>query len=426
MLDPRSIEARRDEIAESIRKRRMRADVDAAVAAYRESSALQTALNEVNRERNEHQKSGKRKLDAGEREAHNAEGRRLKQNVGELEDKLRLARARLDEAAGALPNFLHPSVPEGGEEDFVTLATWVEPPVFDFEPLDHLQLGEKLDLFDFDGGAKVAGTKFYFLKNDAVLLELALQRFALDRAMARGFAPLITPDLARPAILEGTGYNPRGAETQVYSIEGHDLCLVGTAEITLGGLQLDELIDESALPIRHVGLSHCFRTEAGAAGRESKGLYRVHQFTKVEMFVTCRPEDSEMLLDELREIEERVFQDLEIPYRVIDVASGDLGAPAYRKFDIEAWMPGRAGTGAYGEVTSASNCTDYQARRLKARFKRADTKKNELVHTLNGTAVAVARALIPLLENHQRADGSVRVPKALQPYMGKDVLEPRG
>jgi seryl-tRNA synthetase len=426
MLDPRSLEARRDEIAESIRKRRAHADVDAAIAAYRDTSALQTELNDANRERNEHQKSGKRKLDDAEREAHNAEGRRLKQGIGELEEKLRGARERLDQAAAALPNFLHPAVPEGGEEDFVTLATWGEPTRFDFEPLDHLQLGEKLDLFDFDGGAKVAGAKFYYLKNDAVLLELGLQRFALDRVMARGFEPVITPDLARPAILEGTGFNPRGDETQVYSIEGHDLCLVGTAEITLGGLRADELLDESALPIKHAGLSHCFRTEAGAAGRESKGLYRVHQFTKVEMFVTCRPEDSETIHDEMREIEEGIFQDLEIPYRVIDVASGDLGAPAYRKFDIEAWMPGRGESGDYGEVTSASNCTDYQARRLKARFKRADTKKNELVHTLNGTAVAVARTLIPLLENHQRGDGSVAIPKALQPYVGKDVLEPRG
>jgi seryl-tRNA synthetase len=425
MLDPRSIETRRDEIAESIRKRRVNADVDAAIAGYRDSSARQTELNDANRERNEHQKAGKRKLDDAEREAHNAEGRRLKQGVVELEGRLREAQARFDEAAAALPNYLHPSVPEGGEEDFVTLATWGEPPVFDFEPLDHLQLGEKLDLFDFDGGAKVAGTKFYFLKNDAVLLELALQRFALDRAMAHGFTPMITPDLARPAIVESTGFNPRGEETQIYSIEGHDLCLVGTAEVTLGGLRADELSAESNLPIKHVGLSHCFRTEAGAAGRESKGLYRVHQFTKVEMFVTCRPEDSDTFHDELREIGECVFRDLEIPYRVIDVASGDLGAPAYRKFDIEAWMPGRGKAGQYGEVTSASNCTDYQARRLKARLKRADTKKNELVHTLNGTAVAIARALIPLLENHQQADGSVRVPKALQPYVGKDVLETR-
>jgi len=425
MLDPKSLESRRDEIAESIRKRQARGDVDEAIRAYRAATDQQTALNDANRERNEHQKSGKRKLEPAEREAHNAQGRRLKERVGELEAELRTARATLDQVTGVLPNFLHPSVPEGGEEDFVTLSTWGEPTRFDFEPRDHLQLGEALDLFDFDGGAKVAGAKFYYLKNDAVLLELGLQRFALDRAIKRGFQPVITPDLARPAILEGTGFNPRGDETQVYSITGHDLCLVGTAEITLGGLQADELLDEANLPIKHVGLSHCFRTEAGAAGRESKGLYRVHQFTKVEMFVTCRPEDSDAIHDEMREIEEEIFRDLEIPYRVIDVASGDLGSPAYRKFDIEAWMPGRGSSGDYGEVTSTSNCTDYQARRLKARFKRSDSKKNELVHTLNGTAIAVARTLIPLLENHQQQDGSVRVPAALQPYVGKDVLEPR-
>jgi len=425
MLDPKSLESRRDEIAESIRKRQARGDVDAAIRAYRAATDQQTALNDANRERNEHQKSGKRKLEPAEREAHNAQGRQLKERVGELEAELRTARATLDQVTGVLPNFLHPAVPEGGEEDFVTLSTWGEPTQFDFEPRDHLQLGEILDLFDFDGGAKVAGAKFYYLKNDAVLLELGLQRFALDRAIQRGFQPVITPDLARPAILEGTGFNPRGDETQVYSITGHDLCLVGTAEITLGGLQADELLDEANLPIKHVGLSHCFRTEAGAAGRESKGLYRVHQFTKVEMFVTCRPEDSDSIHDEMREIEEEIFRDLEIPYRVIDVASGDLGSPAYRKFDIEAWMPGRGSSGDYGEVTSTSNCTDYQARRLKARFKRSDSKKNELVHTLNGTAIAIARTLIPLLENHQQKDGSVRVPAALQPYVGKDVLEPR-
>lgn len=425
MLDPRTLEERRDEIAESIRKRRVRGDVDAAIAAQSAVASLQTELNEANRQRNEHQKAGKQKLDDAAREAHNAAGRRLKDAVGAIEAKLGTAREALDAVASELPNYLHPSVPEGGEEDFALLSTWGEPTKFDFEPLDHLEIGEKLDLFDFESGAKVAGTKFYYLKNEAVLLELALQRFALDRAMDAGFTPIITPDLARPAILEGTGFNPRGEESQVYSIDGHDLCLVGTAEITLGGMQADRLIDEDELPIKHAGLSHCFRTEAGAAGRESKGLYRVHQFTKVEMFATCRPEDSDSLHDEMREVEERVFRDLEIPYRVIDVASADLGAPAYRKFDIEAWMPGRGAGGGYGEVTSTSNCTDYQARRLKTRFKRKGEKKTEFVHTLNGTAIAISRSLIPLLENHQQADGSVRVPEALRSYLGRDVIGPR-
>ena len=425
MLDPRSLEARRNEIAECIRKRGVTADVDIAIDAQRRVAALTTEVNDANRERNEHQKAGQRKLAPDEREAHNALGRRIKERIAELEAQLREAQGLLDEAARTLPNLLHPDVPEGGEDDFVVLATWGEPTKFDFQPLDHLELGARHDLFDFDGAAKVTGAKFYYLKNAAVLLDLALQRFALDRAIAAGFAPVATPDLARPAILEGIGFNPRGEETQVYSVAGHDLCLVGTAEITLGGLQADRVIDEEELPIKHAGISHCFRTEAGAAGRESKGLYRVHQFTKVELFVTCRPEDSDALHDEMRAIEEGIFRDLEIPYRVIDVASGDLGAPAYRKFDIEAWMPGRGEGGGYGEVTSTSNCTDYQARRLKARFKRKGGKKTELVHTLNGTAVAIARTLIPLLENHQQADGSIRIPAALRPYVGRDVLSPR-
>ena len=422
MLDPRTLADRRDEIAESCRKRHVRADLDGAIAAYERVTAARTELNDANRERNEHAKASKRKMEPEEREAHNAAGRALKERIGGFEETLRAAEEALHAKAQALPNFLHPSVPEGGEEDFALLREVGEKPSFDFEPKDHLTLGEALDLFDFESAAKVTGTKFYFLKNEAVLLELALQRFALDTVMKRGFVPHTTPDLARPEILEGIGFNPRGEETQIYSITNADLCLVGTAEVTLGGMSVDTIYDESQLPLRVAGISHCFRTEAGSHGRESKGLYRVHQFTKVEMFVTGRPEDSEALHTELLEIEEEIFQALEIPYRVIDVASGDLGAPAYRKFDIEAWMPGRGDGGAYGEVTSASNCTDYQARRLKIRFRREGSKKNELAHTLNGTAIAVARALIPLLENHQQADGSVRIPEALRPYLGLDVI----
>ena len=425
MLDPRTLEERRDEIAESIRKRQVRADVDAAIEAQRDVTALQTELNEANRQRNEHQKAGKRKLDDAEREAHNTEGRRLKEAIGEVEARLRSAREALDAAAGALPNHLHPSVPEGGEEDFALLSTWGEPTRFDFEPLDHLAIGEKLDLFDFDGGAKVAGAKFYYLKNDAVLLDLALQRYALDIAMEAGFTPVVTPDLARPAILEGTGFNPaRRGDAGLLDRRPRPLPRRNGRDHAWRpaggpGDRRRRTPDQARRPVAL--LPH----RSGCRGRESKGLYRVHQFTKVEMFATCRPEDSDALHDEMREIEERVFQGLEIPYRVIDVASADLGAPAYRKFDIEAWMPGRGDGGGYGEVTSTSNCTDYQARRLKARFKRKGEKKTEFVHTLNGTAVAIARTLIPLLENHQQADGSVRVPAALRAYVGRDVLEPR-
>jgi seryl-tRNA synthetase len=220
-------------------------------------------------------------------------------------------------------------------------------------------------------------------------------------------------------------FSPRGPETQIYSVEGTDLDLIGTAEITLGGLFEETVFEEDDLPIKLGGISHCYRTEAGAAGRESKGLYRVHQFTKVEMFTFTRPEDSEAMHAELLRIEERVFQALRVPYRVIDIAAGDLGAPAYRKYDIEAWLPGRGDGGDWGEVTSTSNCTDFQARRLRTRFRRKGSKKNELVHTLNGTAIAIARALIALLENHQQADGSVAIPEALRPYTGFDRIGPR-
>jgi seryl-tRNA synthetase len=424
MLDPRSLAERREEIAASCRRRGVSADVDGAVALQAQVASKQTELNEANRRRNEHQEAGKR-LPAAERAAHGLEGRALKEAVSRIEAELAGLRARFDEALAKLPNFIHPAVPDGGENDARELRRWGEPRRFDFPVLDHVQLGQKLELLDFDGGARVAGQKFYYLKNEAVLLELGLQRFALDVLLDEGFTPYVTPDVARPAILDGIGYNPRGAETQIYSIANEDLCLVGTAEITLGGLYADAILQEDELPLQLAGISHCFRTEAGAAGRESKGLYRVHQFTKVEMFAITRPEDSDAMHERLLAIEERVFQGLELPYRVVDIAAGDLGAPAARKFDIEAWMPGRGESGSYGEVSSTSNCTDYQARRLQTRFRRKGAKKNEYVHMLNGTAVSNARAILALLENHQQEDGSVTIPRALRPYVGRDAIGPR-
>jgi seryl-tRNA synthetase len=425
MLDPRTLATRRDEIVLSCQRRGVAADVDAAAAAQERVTTLQTELNESNRRRNEHQKAGKGQLSPAEREAHVTLGRRLKEEVAAIEAQLGEAQTALQDHLAVIPNFVHPDSPIGGEEDFNILREVGEPPRFEFASLDHLALGEKLDLFDFEAGAKVAGQKFCYFKNDAVLLELALQRYALDAVTAEGFTPYVTPDLARSTVVDAMAFSPRGPETQIYSISNAGLDLIGTAEITLGGLYLDALVDESELPIRLAGISHCYRTEAGSAGRESKGLYRVHQFTKVEMFALTRPEDSEAMHEEILSIEEKIFQGLEIPYRVVDVATGDLGAPAYRKFDIEAWMPGRGDAGDYGEVTSTSNCTDFQARRLRARFRRAGTKRNELLHTLNGTAVAVTRTLIPLLENHQRPDGSVAIPKALQPYVGRESIDPR-
>jgi seryl-tRNA synthetase len=425
MLDPRILESRRAEVIASCKSRRVDVDVDAAIAAQRRATAIQTELNGVNERRNAHQAGGKRKLEPAERDAHVAEGRRLKEEVAGLEKQLADEREALQALMLAIPNFLHPDSPQGGEADFRELRRVGEPRKFEFQPLDHMALNEKLDLFDFEAGAKVSGQKWYFLKNEAVLLELALQRMALDCVMRAGFVPFATPDVARKEIVDGLAFSPRGAETQIYSLAGTDLDLIGTAEITLGGIHADALLDEADLPLRMGGISHCFRTEAGSAGRESRGLYRVHQFSKVEMFAIVRPEDSEAMHDEIVAVEERILQALEIPYRVIDIAAGDLGAPAYRKFDIEGWMPMRGGAGDYGELTSASNCTDYQARRLKTRFRRADAKKNEFVHTLNGTAIAVPRTIVAILENHQRSDGSVAIPAALQSYLGLERIGPR-
>ncbi len=299
-------------------------------------------------------------------------------------------------------------------------------PQFDFKPLDHVELSEKLDLVDFEGGARVAGHGFYFLKNEAVLLELALQRYALEVLLAEGFTPMTTPDLARNEVLEGIGFIPRGPETQIYSIEQSDLSLVATAEITLGGLLAGQTIDAEALPLKFCGISHCFRTEAGAHGRATRGLFRVHQFTKIEMFAYTLPDRSDAMLDYLRGLECRLFDGLGVPYRVVDTATGDLGGPAYRKFDLEAWMPGRGEAGEFGEVTSTSNCTDYQARRLNIRYKVKGEKGTHLVHTLNGTAIAVSRALIAILENYQQADGSVVIPEVLRGFVGKERIEGRG
>jgi seryl-tRNA synthetase len=425
MLDPRMLQARRDEVVRACQRRRARVDVDAAIGHQERVAGVQTRLNEANRQRNEHQAAGKRPMTPEARESHTAEGRRLKDEVTRLEAELAEADAALREVLLAIPNLVHPDVPDGGEDDFREVRRVGEPRRFEFEAADHLALATKLDLLDFEGGAKVAGQKFYYLKNEMVLLELALQRMALDVLIEDGFTPFLTPDVAKPEILDGIGYSPKGPETQIYSIANADLCLVGTAEITLGGLYANTVLDEEQLPLKLAGISHCFRTEAGAHGRESKGLYRVHQFTKVEMFAFTRPEDSEAMHAHFVELEERIFQALEIPYRVIDIAAGDLGAPAYRKFDLEAWMPGRGDGGSYGEVTSTSNCTDYQARRLGIRFKRKGAKKTEHVHTLNGTAVALSRTPIALLENHQRADGGIAIPKALRPYFGRDSIEPR-
>lgn len=351
-------------------------------------------------------------------------GRALRERVSQLEADLAKVEADVRTALMTIPNLTHPDAPLGGEADSKTVRTWGTPRTFDFKPLDHVTLAEKHQLIDLEAGARVAGHGFYFLKNEAVLLELALTQYAVQKLVKHGFTLHTTPDMAKMEVLEGTGYQPRGNETQIYSIAGTDLCLVATAEITLGGTLKDQILESSQLPIKMAGISHCFRTEAGAHGKATRGIYRVHQFTKIEMFGFTAPDvaASDALHAEIVAIEEEIFQGLGIPYRVLDIASGDLGGPAYRKFDLEAWMPGRGEAGEWGEITSASNCTDFQARRLSIRCKSPDWKGTRFVHTLNGTAIAVTRAIIAVLENYQQADGSIIVPEVLRPWVGKDRI----
>lgn len=423
MLDRKYICEHPDEVRQNCERRGASCDIDRLIQLEQERLAKLKEAQELNRQANETSKGIGKAKDNDERQAMIARGRDLRAAKDAAQKEHDRLDAEIAELQRVIPNLTHPDVPEGGEEDAAELSFGKTPkPTFEFQPRDHLAIGEAHDLFDFEAGARVAGAGFYFLKNDAVRLDLALQQFAVGMLSERGFTPVTTPDLALTEILHGTGFIPRGPETQIYTIENTELNLVATAEITLGGMLAGQTVDAQELPIKLCGLSHCFRTEAGAAGRASKGLYRVHQFTKVEMFAFTLPDQSDALHEELRQIECDLFDALEVPYRVIDTASGDLGGPAYRKYDLEAWMPGRGEGGEWGEVTSTSNCTDYQARRLDVRFKVADQKGTQLVHTLNGTAFATGRAMIAILENHQRADGTVNIPRVLRPWVGKETI----
>ena len=425
MLDYKFIAENLTAVMANIADRFMKANAEAVARLYNKRTELATNLQSLQQKRNTNADAMKGKgaqpITPEQRSALIEEGKKLKEEIASAETELADVESELLTETRKIPNMAHPDAPVGREDkDNLEVKRVGQVPKFDFEPADHVKLGQDLDIIDFDSATKVSGTKFYYLKNEGVYLELGLVRYALDILQKKGFTPFITPDVAREEILEGIGFNPRGAESNVYTIEGEDTCLVGTAEITLGGYYSNTILPKEKLPLRMAGLSHCFRREAGAAGQFSKGLYRVHQFTKLEMFVYCLPEESDRFHEELRLIEEEIFEGLNIPFRVVDTCTGDLGAPAYRKWDLEAWMPGR-NNGEWGEVTSTSNCTDYQARRLNIRYKDSDGK-NKFVHMLNGTAIAVSRAIIAILENNQQADGSVRLPRALVPYCGFDII----
>lgn len=429
MLDYRFIKENLDAVKKNIADRNMAADADIVVRLYDERTALITKRQSLQEERNKNAAAMKGKMEADARAALIAEGKKIKDDIAAVEKELSEIEPKLEEAARKIPNMASPAAPIGKlDTENLEVKKVGTPRKFDFEVRDHVQLMEELDLIDFERGTKVSGPKFYYLKNEAVFLEQALIMYALNTLRKHGFTPFITPDVAKQEVLQGIGFNPRGNESNVYCIEDEGTCLVATAEITLGGYHSGEILSKESLPKFYCGLSHCFRREAGAAGQFSKGLYRVHQFDKVEMFVYCTPEQSDSLHEKLREIEEEIFTGLGLPFHVVDTCTGDLGAPAYRKWDLEAWMPGRRNEehpdGEYGEVTSTSNCTDYQARRLNVRYK-DDDGKNKYVHMLNGTAIAVGRAMLAIVENYQNEDGSITIPEVLVPYCGFDKIGPK-
>jgi seryl-tRNA synthetase len=424
MLDLQFICENQALVEENCRNRNVPVDVSQIVELARQRSQLIVEGDKLRHEQKEIAAQIPKTSDKTQRQALIDRGKDLKPIVAENEVALKSLEVQLRDLEMQVPNLTHPDAPVGaGDQANRTIRSWGEKKSFDFAPRDHVDLMERLDLLDLEAGARVAGHGFYFLKNEAVLLEMGLVQLALEKLRAAGFTLFTTPDLARDDVLKGIGFLPRGPEAQIYSIEKTELSLVATAEITLGGSRKDQILDAGTLPLKYAGLSHCFRTEAGAHGKATRGIYRVHQFTKVEMFGFTKPDlgVSDAFLEQVVAIEESLFQTLGIPYRVIDTCTGDLGGPAYRKFDLEAWMPGR---GEYGEVTSASNCTDYQARRLGIRCK-GEKKGTQFVHTLNGTAVAATRAIIAILENYQQADGSVVVPEALRKWVGQDRITPR-
>lgn len=417
-IDFRALKADLPAARANVAARNSPANPDAVVALYDAWRAAADAADAARAERNAVAAQMKGKLDADKRATLVAQGKALKERVAELEAAAAAAEDALQAEAQRLPNAAHPEAPVGGEEAAVVVNEVGNKPSFTFTPSDHLALGTALDVIDFDAGAVAAGSKFVYLKRAAAQLELALCTWALGRATAAGFIPMTTPDLVKESVLEKCGFQPRGDETQIYSVADSNLCLTGTAEVPLGAVHMDSILDAASLPIKMAAFGHCFRTEAGASGSASRGLYRVHQFSKVELFIVATPEQSDALLADLVAFEESLFTDLGLHFRTLDMPTGDLGAPAHRKYDIEAWMPGLE---RYGEVSSASNCTDYQARRLNIRYRAGGaggSGATAFVHTLNATAAAVPRLVVAILENFQDENGWVTVPEVLRPFMG--------
>ena len=391
--------------------------VDAAIAADQQRRNAIVEFERVRAEQNALSKSiGGAKGD--EKNSLLAQAKELAAAVKEADAKRAEAEAHADQVLGELANIADTRAPIGGEEDFVVLEEIGKPPTFAFTPKDHVELGKILGAIDTERGAKVSGSRFYYLTGNGALLEFALINLAIAKAVAAGFIPVVPPVLVKPHAMEGTGFLGQAAEN-VFHLEQDDFYLVGTSEVPLAAYHMDEILDSEKFPLRYAGFSSCFRREAGTYGKDTRGIIRVHQFDKVEMFSFCAPEDAAAEHERLLAWEKEFLDALEIPYRVIDVATGDLGSSAVRKFDCEAWIPTQ---NAYREVTSTSNCTEFQSRRLNIRYK--DSAGTRPVATLNGTLCAIPRIIVAILENHQQADGSVNIPKALIPFLGKSRFEP--
>jgi seryl-tRNA synthetase len=418
MLDPRIL---RDDPERVRASQRARGEDDGLVDAILDADrSRRAAIVRFDTLRNEQKTLGRQVANAtgDEKAALLARTKELSGEVKTAEAAQTAAASAYDELLGRLSNLVEEGVPPGGEDDYAVLEVVGKPPEFDFEPRDHLELGQLLGAIDMERGAKVSGARFYYLTGVGVLLQLAMMNLAMAQAVAAGFIPVIPPVLVKPEAMEGTGFLGQAAEN-VYRLPEEDLYLVGTSEVPLAAYHMDEVLDADRLPLRYAGWSTCFRREAGTYGKDTRGIIRVHQFDKIEMFSYCRPEDAKEEHRRLLAWEQEMLAKVEIPYRVIDVAAGDLGSSAVRKFDCEGWVPTQ---GRYRELTSASNCTEFQSRRLRERMR--DEHGVRPLATLNGT-LATTRWLVAILENHQQADGSVVVPTALRPFLGgREVLEP--
>lgn len=414
MLDVKFIRENLELVEKSTKEKGYNVDIKKLLELDDERRGKLTRVEELRRQRNEiaaKMKGGKPD------DALIEQGKGVKTELAKLEEELSGVEERCTQLLKAVPNVIFDDVPLGGEEDSVEIKAWGAKKK---TGVDHLDYALSRDWVDFERGAKVAGAKFYYLKSELALLENALLQYGLSKVLEHGFTYMTVPDMVSSKILEGCGFNPRTSDqSDEYFIEGEDLAMIATAEMPLTGYHMDEIIDEEQLPLFYAGYSACFRKEAGAAGKYTRGLFRVHQFNKLEMYAFCLPEQSKDIHEKILEIEEEIWQGLEIPYHVVNIAAGDLGAPAAKKYDMEYWSSVNQ---KYQEITSCSNCTDFQARAVNCRVRRKDGSI-EFVHTLNGTAIPLARALVVILENYAVQDGKLKVPRVLQPYLnGKTEL----